>query len=1116
MATDLLGSLVHLLADLGHEIGNQLADESAREALLSRAGVDTPAGAPPAAGNALINLDGLRTGGANASSTDTIQLVEQLGLAMTDLVAFIQEATQVQDVDDAWNLLATFIDLVALDLLRSRRPEVVAIGQAMHLISDDRVLLADLFRAGDQWGSFLLGHPADDESSADSWSLILGAGLVVLGLLVPIDDALGDGMRYEVLFGWDPEPSPPFPHAERVLQRMATFRMTYRGPVGTDGVAAEEHVGLSAVVVPPGDGGWGMFFALDLGGGLTIPVGSALELVLEADSPDAIEAYIGNGGFVQAGLQNSTAKIHLRRKQTVQDHSTIGPDHGVHLEVGRFDVGFDFAENSRFHLLVGDGALAIPQSSFGFMGSVLPSGGAKFTFDADLQVDSTGKVTFVGGAGLQVVLPVNLSLSVLRVRSITVAFMLEGSDHDLAVTLSTVVAFGLDFGLAFKLAVDGIGAKLAWTLPSSPQPVGSGPVTHGNLGAAGNIELDFVPPRGIGIQIDTGPVKGGGFFFFDPPHRTYAGVLEASLTLCGFGMSVKAAGLLRETDEGWDFVLILSAQFNPAIEVFSGFCITGVGGMVGVNVAVDVDKLRAGLHDGAVGRLLFPDDPVANAPAIIATMVSIFPHREHGYVAGPMVQLGFGRPDPWVKLSVAIVVAWPSPTLLLIMGRLSILTPAQALPIVDIKVDFLGVIDFDEPSFSFDASLVDSKLATFTLTGDMAVRAGPPGFILSVGGFHPKFTPPANLPALKRIAIDISANPITKIRAEAYLAVTSNTFQVGLHASLDIGASGVASVHGWLDFDALIQWEPTFHFSIHMDIGLELRLGGDSIASVSVDLLLEGPGPWHAKGSASLHLLFFTVSASFEVTWGEVEGATPPPAVDASATVSAALTADGAWSPLAPAGDSWISFRTVDRDQVPVHPYGRLNVRQQAVPLGIPITRVGLSHVVGDVATVTVSAGDGAPVSSSSTGTFAMAQFIDLDDDQKLSRPSFEAYQDGLVFGSDAMAHPAPQPTPASYETVFIPDGGAPVRSSMIGSLLAHGLEFGSVSRAGLHFATLNDGPDQRVTLAEPSFAVVSGGTLAATGAAPQPFPTAASAFAVAESLGPDVLVVGAHEGAEA
>lgn len=1113
MADDVLSSLVHVLAGLGHDIGEQLADPASRQALMARAGVVPPAGAPPAAGGALDGLDGLRAGGQAGQTVDSLQQLEQLGVAMADLVAFIQEACDVQNADDAWNLLATFIDLVALDLMRLHRPEIVAIGQAMHLISDDRILLADLIRAGDHWGSFVLGNPVDDDAKADNWSLILGALLVGLGVLVPVDDATGDGWRVDVLFGWDAGPNPEFPHAARVLERMATVRLTRRDTVTHNGPQVEEHAGISAVVVPPSDGGWGVFFALDLGAGVTIPIRTTLELALEADSPDAIEAFIGHDSFVQTGLQNTTAKLHLRRKQSVEDNWKIGPDDKTHFEIGRFDIGIDFGETSRAHLLIGDGALVVPKESLGsVIGSVVPSGGVKFTFDADLQLDSHGKFTFQGGAGLSVVLPVNAAVSVLRVRSVTLALSVEGANSGLEASLSAGVAFGLDFGPAFKLSVDGIGAKLAWALPLSPTADDPGPATHGNLGSAGNLSLDFVPPRGIGIVIDTGPVKGGGFFYFDAPHRTYAGVLEAALKLCGMGISVKAAGLLRETDDGWDFVLILSAQFNPAIEIFSGFNLVGVGGMVGINVAVDVDKLRAGLHDGAIGRLLFPDDPVANAPAIIATMVSVFPHRQGGIVAGPMLQLGFGRPTPYVTLSVAVVVASPQPTLLMIMGRLQIATPTKDAAIVDVKVDFLGVIDFDEPSFSFDASLVDSRLAAFTLTGDMAVRAGAPGFILSVGGFHPRFTPPANVPALRRIAIDISANPITKIRAEAYLAVTSNTFQVGLHASLDIGAGGAVSVHGWLDFDALIQWEPKFHFSIHMDIGLELRVGGDSIASVSVDLLLEGPGPWHAKGSASLHLLFFTISAGFEVTWGEIDGAPLPPAVDAFARVSEALNADGACTAVAPDGDAWISFRAVDRAQVPVHPYGKVSVRQQAVPLGIPVTRIGRSHVVGDVATVTIAPAAGAPASTPSTGTFAMAQFTDLSDDEKLSRPSFESYQDGVVFGSDAMSHPAPVPTMADYETVFIPDGGARTRSNLMGVLLGHGMLYSSVARSGLHFATLNDGPSQRVTLAEPAYAVVNAGTLTESGPAEHAYASSAAAFAAADALGAGLLVVGTHE----
>ena len=79
-----------------------------------------------------------------------------------------------------------------------------------------------------------------------------------------------------------------------------------------------------------------------------------------------------------------------------------------------------------------------------------------------------------------------------------------------------------------------------------------------------------------------------------------------------------------------------------------------------------------------------------------------------------------------------------------------------------------------------------------------------------------------------------------------------------------------------------------------------------------------------------------------------------------------------------------------------MHPYGRLSVRQQAVPLGIPITRIGRSQVIGDTATVTMAPIAGAPASAPTTGQFAASQFTDLSDDERLSRPSFESYQDGI------------------------------------------------------------------------------------------------------------------------
>jgi hypothetical protein len=1152
MANDGIAIIVQLVADLGSEITNTIGDPDGRVGLLARAGVAFPVGSPPGpSGQSVADaLSALKaqasgqpatSGGPGGTNPDVLGLLEQLSVAMIDLVAFIQQALSLNNLDDAWNLLADLLDIVALDRLRLHNPEWVAILQALHLVSNDRLLLADLVRSGHEWGTFLLGDPVDDDAQADNWSLIIGAAIAVLSKYIPAEDSLQKTWRTDMLFGWDPDPdvdpttgSALAPHAQSVLQRMVTLRLTHRDRIGDNLPAdqqdvVEEFADVSAVVVAPGDGGWGLFLGLGMGGTITFPIGQHLELRLGLDSGSALNVFLGDPPFISGDVSGITGFIELRRKQELADHWTIGGDDDLHLEIGTFSAKFTLADPATFKLSIGDGAVAIPAKDFLFLSSVAPSEGTKLNFDLDVEVDSHGKWSIAGGAGLTVTLPVNTSVSVFKVRSITVALVSDDSvtapasanvTAGIGPSLAVTVAFSVDFGPAFRVTVDNLGLKLLLALPSSPTPIGGAApptATHGNLATWGDLDLDFVPPRGIGITLDIGPIKGGGFLLFDSPHRTYAGMFEATLSLCGKGLSIKAAGLLRETADGWDLVVILSAQFNPAIEMFLGMSLSGVGGMLGINVAVDVAKLQSSLHDGSVGRLLFPTDPVANAPAIVATMANVFPHHEGGFVAGPMLQISWGHPDSFVTLSVAVVISLQSPALLLILGRLQVGVSKPGSPIVDIKVDFLGTINFDQPSFSFDASIVDSRVAAFPLTGDMAMRAGQPGFMLAFGGFNPQFTPPANMPTLRRLAIDISANPATKIRAEAYLAVTSNTFQIGLHASLDISA-GPASIHGWVDFDALIQWEPTFRFSIHMDIGLELKVGGHSIAGVSVDLLLEGPGPWHAKGRASLHILFFTVHAGFECTWGEIESTIVEPVLDASAQVAAALGEDGAWSAVAPDGDAWITFREITRDDVGVHPYGQITAKQQALPLAIPITRIGLATVVGGTATVTLAPIAGAPAASPTTGQFAASQFMELTDDQKLSRPSFEAYQDGVAFGANQTVHSSEQLTTATYETVFIPEpppaspATAPPPATVDVALMVHALDFGAIVRSGLYFATLNDGPSQPVTVSDPQYRVVSADTLVPAAAAAAPFGSSAAAFAAADAIGGRLLVVGAHE----
>src|SRR5262249_46083959 len=148
-------------------------------------------------------------------------------------------------------------------------------------------------------------------------------------------------------------------------------------------------------------------------------------------------------------------------------------------------------------------------------------------------------------------------------------------------------------------------------------------------------------PAGLGLDIDAGPITGGGFVEFDPPSGRYAGVLALSL----YSIEVKAIGLLDTKlpngAPGVSFLIIISVEFTP-IQLGFGFTLDGVGGLCGINRAFVTEALQAGLRQHSLDHILFPKDPVANAPAILSDLRAIFPPAEGRYVFGPMIKIGWG------------------------------------------------------------------------------------------------------------------------------------------------------------------------------------------------------------------------------------------------------------------------------------------------------------------------------------------------------------------------------------------------------------------------------------------------------------------------------------------
>jgi hypothetical protein len=690
--------------------------------------------------------------------------------------------------------------------------------------------------------------------------------------------------------------------------------------------------------------------------------------------------------------------------------------------------------------------------------------------DVPLTLDWTREhgIRFKGSAAFDVVLHPHLQLGPLRVDDATVKISAPSGGPPV---LKLEVGAGISGTLGpIAFLVQGIGLRLEVTFQG------------GNAGPF-DVSLGFKPPNGIGLEIDGGGFVGGGFLVLDADKGEYSGGLEL---LFHDTISVRAVGILDtkmpDGNSGFSLLILIVSEFPP-IQLSFGFTLLGVGGLLGLNRGAAIDVLQAGVRDGSLTSILFPVDVVANTPRIIGDLQRAFPPQNGFFLVGPMAKLGWGTPT-LVNLELGLIVDLPRPVFALI-GLLRASLPADDLPVLFLQVSFVGIVDLAAGRIEFDASLFDSHVVTFTLTGDLSVRvylSGDFNLLLTVGGFNPSYTPPPmNLPALRRIGIVLfEGNP--NVRAEGYFAITSNTLQFGAKLEISFGVSAF-NVYGFLALDVLIHYHP-LHFVADIAGMIAVRTGDHVLFSIRLALTLDGPTLLHAQGTASFEIGFIftvTIDVHFDVTVDTGLAALLAP-VDVLAAVVAALTNLGNWRPrLPPASNQSVSLRALpDPAHILVlHPFGGLDVVQKVVPLNVDIQRFGATAPAksGAFRIVDVALGGSAVGTVPSREEFAPAQFFDMSDTETLSRPSFAPYDAGVVIG-DAT-------TPRTdfmrvrdviYEVIYVPEHH-PVRVGfgMPTALAQFSAAGAAVAQSPLSRAKTGSSPlADRVTLEGSRYAIVS------------------------------------------
>lgn len=676
----------------------------------------------------------------------------------------------------------------------------------------------------------------------------------------------------------------------------------------------------------------------------------------------------------------------------------IGDRAGTRLELGGFVVGMGIegtltAPDIRLKAGTADGengglrfVLMLGESD-GFINKLAGQDSFEVDFSGVLNWSSRDGFSFEGQAGLEIALALHLALGPVELDTLYIS--VRGETFDGQGGAKADIGVGITGNLGpITAVVENIGLSTKFVT-----------VPEGEAGTFGNLDVDvgFKPPNGVGLAINAGVVSGGGYLFFDHDKGEYAGALEISIAEI---VTVKAIGLINtqlpDGSDGFSLLVIISAEFQP-IQLGFGFTLNGLGGLLGLNRTMRLEVLAEGVRSGAIESVMFPDNIIANAPQIISDLRSFFPPEEGTFLIGPMAKIGWGTPT-LATLSMGVIIEIP-PGNIAIIGVLKVALPDEDAALIVLQVNFIGALEVDKGRLWFFASLYGSRVLFITLDGEMGLLVAwgeEANFVVSVGGFHPSFSPPAlPFPNPKRIALTILNTSFARIRVEGYFAVTSNTVQFGAAVEVYFGLSAF-NIDGHIAFDALFQFSP-FYFIVTLSASFSVKVFGAGLFSVRMRGELEGPTPWHIEGKGEISLLFWDLDVPFSHTWGESAQTALPP-ISVVPLLAEELRKDSNWIAKVPSANSLlVSLRELhETDDLVLHPVGALQFSQRVVPLDFKLEKFG-AQVPDDAERLALRVSDADLQGTSEIQEdFATAQFKAMNDSQKLSLPAFEKQEAGM------------------------------------------------------------------------------------------------------------------------
>ena len=688
-------------------------------------------------------------------------------------------------------------------------------------------------------------------------------------------------------------------------------------------------------------------------------------------------------------------------------------EYGFKIKLATNDLGIYFFSNNT-HLSVSSDDI--------FLKTLLVNKPIEGNFSIAIGYSNRNGFHFSGSGGLELNIPTHQKIGPIDLSEINLG--IQPSDKGIAIKAAANI--GATLG-PLKINIKGLGLQARTNFPSD---------ASGNLGLI-DLGIGIKPPTGIGIAIDASAIKGAGFLAFNPEKGEYSGVFYLNV-LNKF--TVKIIGLLNtkrpDGQPGFSLFFIITAEFPaPGFQLGFGFALMGIGGLLGVNRGISETQLLESVSNHSLESLLFPESKseeafLAQMPAIVQNIAGIFPVTEGGYLFGALAKITWGTPTI-LTVDLGIVLEFltggggekvnegdATGFNIYMMGVLHCSLPDPSAPIIQLKAVFAGALSFQKKELWFFMAIEDSRILSFTISGEMLLQiswGSQPDFLLTMGGFFPGFRA-ANLKKqdIKRLAISFLDTDFARISAEYYFALTPNTVQFGAKLQARFALDPL-EVTGVLEFDTLIQFNP-FHFVVHFGADFEVKVYGHTLFGVGVQANVEGPNPFHVWGTVYVKFkIIFTIKISkdFDVTFGDSASEAIPPDINVwEDLLKPAIEAKESWAALPQLNYSIsekVSVSNEEEGLLILHPFGRLQMHQNAVPLGINIQKVG-SRKATNEETFTIKSVFEQSVETlkleQSKQLFAPSQFKKYSDEDKLSLPAFEEFNNGFILPDSEIYFP--------------------------------------------------------------------------------------------------------------